>query len=355
MHSTSSSRSFQEKESRSLVDTMIDIFPKAELHLHIEGTFEPELMFSIAQRNRIALPYNSIDEVRKAYHFSDLQAFLDIYYRAMSVLQTEQDFYDLTSTYLQKAHKDAVRHAEIFFDPQAHTSRGVKFETFIKGIHRALADSENDLGITSRLIMCFLRDMSAESAMETLNEALSYTDYISVVGLDSKELGNPPRKFEAVYQKARESGLLAVAHSGEEAPATYIWDALNYLHISRVDHGYHCLEDPSLLRKLSQEQIPLTLCPLASVGVNYFSSMDRFSIRTMLDHGLLLMINSDDPAYFGGYVSENYRALQRTFSLSESEILRLLKNSFLASFLDQNAKSKHLRELDDKFSQAKKN
>ena len=331
------------------IEEMITEFPKAELHLHIEGTFEPELMFEIAQRNRIDLPYKSVEEVRRAYRFTDLQAFLDIYYRAMSVLVHEKDFYDLTNAYLQRASAQRVRHAEIFFDPQAHTSRGVKFETIVSGIHRALIDAARNSGMTSKLIMCFLRDLTPESAMEALEQALTFKDHISAVGLDSKELGNPPRKFEEVFKKARDAGFIAVAHAGEEAPAQYVWDALEFLKISRIDHGYHSLEDPKLVEKLAREQIPLTACPLASVGVCYFESMGKFPVKKMLDLGLLVMINSDDPAYFGGYVTENYKAVSNALSLSEQDILTLLKNSFKASFLDQGTKASYLKEIDEKY------
>ena len=331
------------------IERMILEFPKTELHLHIEGSFEPELLFEIAQRNRVVLPYHSVEEVRKAYRFADLQAFLDIYYRAMSVLIHERDFYDLTSAYLRRASTQSVRHAEIFFDPQAHTSRGVQFGTIVTGIHKALVDAEKNLGITSKLIMCFLRDLSSTSAMDTLDQALSFKDQIFAVGLDSKELGNPPKKFEEVFRKARDAGFVAVAHAGEEAPAQYIWDALEFLGISRIDHGYHCLEDPKLVEKLVKEQVPLTACPLASVGVCYFDSMVKFPVKKMLDLGLLVMINSDDPAYFGGYVAENYKAVSKALALREADILMLLKNSFKASFLDEGTKTKYLAEIDDRY------
>ena len=335
--------------STQTIEKMINDFPKTELHLHIEGTFEPELMFEIAQRNRINLPYKSVEEVRRAYRFADLQAFLDIYYRAMSVLIHEQDFYDLTDAYLTHASTQGVRHAEIFFDPQAHTSRGVKFETIVSGIHKATVDAAKNRGITSKLIMCFLRDLTADSAMETLEQALAFKDNIFAVGLDSKELGNPPGKFEDVFKKARDAGFIAVAHAGEEAPAQYVWDALELLGISRIDHGYHSLEDPKLVTKLVTEQIPITACPLASVGVCYFDSMEKFPVKKMLDLGLLVMINSDDPAYFGGYVAENYKAVSRALRLNEQDILRLLKNSFNASFLDQGTKARYLKDIDEKY------
>ncbi len=329
---------------------IIQEFPKTELHLHIEGTFEPELVFEIAKRHNVAIPYRSVEEVRRAYDFHDLQSFLDIYYRAMSVLLHEEDFYDLTIAYLQRVSRQGVRHAEIFFDPQAHTSRGVSFETVVTGIHKALEEGERRLGISSKLIMCFLRDLSADSAMETLDAGLSFKNWIFAVGLDSKELGNPPEKFEAVFKKALDEGFMAVAHAGEEAPAEYIWQALELLGVSRIDHGYHCLEDARLVEKLASEQVPLTACPLAAVGVRYFDSVEHFPLGKMLQLGLLVMVNSDDPAYFGGYVEENLAAVQKAIRLNEQDILHLLKNSFKASFLEPERKQKFLRELDEKYA-----
>ncbi len=333
--------------SRDRIERMIDEFPKTELHLHIEGTFEPDQMFEIARRNGVSIPYKSVEEVRRAYKFADLQAFLDIYYRAMSVLLEEQDFYELTWAYLQRAATQKARHVEIFFDPQAHTNRKVPFEKVVTGIHRALADADSNLGISSKLIMCFLRDLSAESGMETLQQAISFRDWIFAVGMDSKELGNPPKKFEQVFKKARDEGFGAVAHAGEEAPAQYVWDALDILGIARVDHGYHSLEDPKLVQRLVREQIPLTACPLASVGVNYFDSMEKFPVKKMLDLGILVMLNSDDPAYFGGYLNQNYKAVWKALALREQDILTLLKNSFRASFLEKGLKEKYAQEIDE--------
>jgi len=330
---------------------MIYEFPKTELHLHIEGTFEPELMFEIAQRNKTKLPYESIEEVKRAYRFTDLQSFLDIYYNAMSVLVHERDFYDLTMAYLKKASSQGVRHSEIFFDPQAHTNRNVPFETVVNGICQALDDGQKKLNISSKLIMCFLRDLSADSAMEALDKATSFKGKIFAVGLDSKELGNPPKKFQEVFKRARDAGFVAVAHAGEEAPPEYVWEALDLLGVSRVDHGYHSLEDPKLIERLVKEQIPMTACPLASVGVAYFESMDKFPIKKMLDLGLLVMLNSDDPAYFGGYVAENYRAVTTAVGLSERDVVALLKNSFKASFLDQSTKQRYVTEIDAKTRQ----
>ena len=332
------------------IEKMIYEFPKTELHLHIEGTFEPELMFEIAQRNKTNLPYKTVEDVKKAYRFTDLQSFLDIYYNAMSVLLHERDFYELTMAYLKKASSQGVRHSEIFFDPQAHTNRHVPFETVVNGISQALDDGQK-LGISSKLIMCFLRDLTDTSAMETLDSALSFKDQIFAIGLDSKELGNPPKKFQDVFKKARDAGLVAVAHAGEEAPPEYVWQALDLLGVSRIDHGYHSLEDPKLVDRLVREQIPMTACPLASVGVSYFESMDKFPIKQMLNLGLLVMLNSDDPAYFGGYVAENYKSVAAAVGLTEEDILKLLKNSFKASFLDENAKQGYLTEIDAKMKQ----
>ncbi|HUK29131.1 MAG TPA: adenosine deaminase [Candidatus Acidoferrales bacterium] len=333
------------------IEKMFYEFPKTELHLHIEGTFEPELMFEIAQRNRTKLPYKTVEDVKRAYRFTDLQSFLDIYYNAMSVLLHERDFYELTMAYLKKASSQGVRHAEIFFDPQAHTNREVPFETIVNGISRALDDGQKNLGISSKLVMCFLRDLTPVSAMETLDNALSFKDRIFAVGLDSKELGNPPKKFQDVFKKARERGFVAVAHAGEEAPAEYVWQALDLLGVSRVDHGYHSLEDPKLIDRLVREQIPMTACPLASVGVSYFESMDKFPIKKMLNLGLLVMLNSDDPAYFGGYVAENYKEVTAAVGLTEEDVLKLLKNSFKASFLSENTKQRYLTEIDMKMKQ----
>ena len=333
------------------IQKMIYEFPKTELHLHIEGTFEPELMFEIAQRNKTKLPYKTVEDVKKAYRFKDLQSFLDIYYNAMSVLLHERDFYELTMAYLKKASSQGVRHSEIFFDPQAHTNRHVPFETIVNGISQALDEGQKKLGISSKLIMCFLRDLTPTSAMETLDNALSFKDRIFAVGLDSKELGNPPKKFQDVFKKARDAGFVAVAHAGEEAPPDYVWQALDLLGVSRVDHGYHSLEDPKLVERLVREQIPMTACPLASVGVSYFESMDKFPIKKMLNLGLLVTLNSDDPAYFGGYVAENYKAVTAAVGLTEEDILKLLKNSFKASFLNENAKQQYLTEIDAKTKQ----
>lgn len=306
----------------------IAALPKAELHLHIEGTLEPELMFEIARRNGIALPHPSVDALRHAYDFRDLQSFLDLYYQGAGVLQTRHDFYDMTAAYFQKAASQNVRHAEIFFDPQTHTHRGIPFETVISGIHEAQLDAERDHGVTSKLILCFLRHLDEEDALRTLDEALPYRDWIVAVGLDSGERGNPPSKFARVFAKAREAGFLAVAHAGEEGPPEYIWEALDILKVRRIDHGVRCLEDPALVDRLVAEQVPLTVCPLSNVRLRVYDTIRDHPLRAMLARGLKVTINSDDPAYFGGYVNENYAALD----LTREEYEQLAKNSFDASF-----------------------
>ncbi len=330
-------------------ETFLREMPKAELHIHIEGSLEPELMFGIAERNEVALRYSSVEEARRAYNFSDLQSFLDVYYEATQVLLREEDFYDLTRAYLQKAASQNVRHAEIFFDPQAHTDRGVPFETVITGIRRGLVDAEQQFGISSKLIMCFLRHLSAEEAMETLLRSLPFKEWIVAVGLDSSEVGNPPAKFKAVFDKARELGLLTVAHAGEEGPPEYIWQALEDLKVSRVDHGVRCVEDPKLVEKLRAEQVPLTVCPLSNVRLRVFDSIQGHNLKRMLDLGLCVTVNSDDPAYFGGYVAENFHAIQEGLRLSRDHIYRLANNSFQASFLKVENKRRLLDELDDYF------
>ncbi len=320
--------------------------PKAELHLHIEGTLEPELMFELARRNGVRLPYASVDDVRRAYVFSDLQSFLDIYYAGCCVLLKEQDFYDLTWAYLKRAAAQGVRHAEIFFDPQTHTDRGLPFETVVTGIHRALEDGRTRLGITSGLILCFLRHLSAEAAMRTLSDALPYREWILAVGLDSSEVGNPPAKFKEVYDHARESGFLAVAHAGEEGPATYVWEALDLLKVRRIDHGVRSLEDERLVGRLVDQRIPLTVCPLSNVKLRVFPSLRAHNLKRMLDRGLLVTVNSDDPAYFGGYVADNFRASGTALGLSRDQLLGLARNSFVASFLQEDQQRAYLDELD---------
>jgi adenine deaminase len=334
------------RESDTL-ETFIQGMPKAELHIHIEGSLEPEMMFEIAERNGLALRYASVEEAHRAYNFSDLQSFLDLYYEGMRVLVHEQDFYDLTWAYLQRVSSQNVRHAEIFFDPQAHTDRGVPFETVITGIHRALVEAEQQLDISSELIMCFLRHLSAEEAMETLLGSLPFREWIVGVGLDSSELGHPPEDFRAVFDEARKHGLLTVAHAGEEGPPEYIWQALDDLKVYRIDHGVRCVEDPKLVERLREEQIPLTVCPLSNVKLRVFDSIQDHDLKQMLDLGLCVTVNSDDPAYFGGYVDENFQAAQAGLHLSRDDIHWLVKNSFQASFLDKEPKQRLLEELDD--------
>ena len=325
--------------------TFIHNLPKAELHLHIEGSLEPELMFEIAGRNGLKLPFDSVEAVRQAYRFSNLQSFLDIYYQSMAVLLTEQDFYDMTWAYLEKAVTQNVRHVEMFFDPQAHTDRGVPFETVVQGIHRALADARRQFGISSKLILCFLRHLSVESAMHTLEQALPFKDWIVGVGLDSSELGHPPRKFTEVFDRARAEGFLTVAHAGEEGPADYIWQALNELKASRIDHGVRCVEDRNLVEKLRTEQIPLTVCPLSNVKLRIFETITEHNITQLLDMGLCVTVNSDDPAYFGGYISENFLAIQEAFDLGCDDLRQLAENAFRASFLSPEEKQNLMDEL----------
>jgi adenosine deaminase len=320
--------------------------PKAELHLHIEGTLEPELMFELARRNGVSLPYASVEDVRRAYVFSDLQSFLDIYYAGCRVLLTEQDFYDLTWAYLTRAAAQGVRHAEIFFDPQTHTDRGVPFEPVVTGIHRALEDGRTRLGITSGLILCFLRHLSEEAAMRTLQEALPFRGWILAVGLDSSEIGHPPVKFRDVYDRAREAGLLAVAHAGEEGPPEYVWEALDILKVRRIDHGVRSIEDERLVSRLVEEQIPLTVCPMSNVKLRVFPNLKSHNLKQLLDRGLLVTVNSDDPAYFGGYVADNFQASAAALDLSREQQLQLARNSFVASFLREEDKCANLEALD---------
>jgi adenosine deaminase len=325
------------------LEELIRRIPKAELHIHIEGSLEPELMFDIARRNSVALRFRSVDELRRAYAFTDLQSFLDIYYEGASVLRTERDFYEMTAAYLRRAVADNVRHAEIFFDPQTHTSRGISFETVFQGISGALRDGP----ISSKLILCFLRHLSAESAMETLEAALPFKSGIVAVGLDSSELGNPPSKFASVFSRARSEGLLTVAHAGEEGPPSYIREAIDLLGISRIDHGVRCLEDPQLVQEIVARKIPLTVCPLSNVKLRVFRSMKDHNLRTLLRHGVRATINSDDPAYFGGYIADNFRAAAEALALTESDIRQFARNSFEASFLSPEEKERFLRQIDE--------
>lgn len=321
--------------------------PKAELHMHLEGSLEPELMFELARRNGVTLPYASVEAVRRAYVFGNLQSFLDIYYAGCRVLLREQDFYDLTWAYLARAVGQGVRHAEVFFDPQTHTDRGLAFGTVVTGIRRALEDGQQKLGVSTKLILCFLRHLSAEAAMETLRQALPYKDWIVAVGLDSSEVGFPPERFRGVFDRARGEGFLTVAHAGEEGPPEYIWQALDLLKVSRIDHGVRCMEDPILVRKLADEQVPLTVCPLSNVKLGVFRSLAQHNLKKLLDLGLCVTVNSDDPAYLGGYIAENFQAAHATLNLSLSDIHRLARNSFQASFLKPEEKRGFIQELDE--------
>ena len=328
------------------IEDFIQKIPKAELHLHIEGTFEPELMFKIAKRNNIEIKYKSVDEIKKAYNFNNLQEFLDIYYDGASVLINEKDFYDMTFAYLTKIHSQNVIHTEIFFDPQTHTDRGIPFKTVISGIHKALKDGEKEFGITSKLIMCFLRHLDEKSAMGTLTKALNYKDLITAVGLDSSEIGNPPSKFKKVFEKAKEEEFLTVAHAGEEGPAEYVWQAVDLLKVSRIDHGNHSLDDNKLVQHLIDLKMPLTMCPLSNLKLKVVKDLKNHPLKTMMNKGLLVTINSDDPAYFGGYVNENYLAIAKALNLQKEDISKLAKNSFTASFLDEETKLKYIKKVD---------
>lgn len=320
--------------------------PKAELHLHIEGSLEPELMLALAERNGIRLPYDSVEQVRAAYEFTDLQSFLDIYYQGAQVLRTEHDFYDLTRAYLERCKAQNVRHAEIFFDPQTHTERGIAMGTVVEGIARALKDAEREQGITSKLILCFLRHLSGEAALATFDEARPFLDRIAGVGLDSSEKGNPPAKFKAAFDAARAEGLSTVAHAGEEGPPAYIWEALQLLGVSRIDHGVRAVEDEQLLRHLAETRVPLTVCPLSNIKLCVFRDMRSHSLPKLMEAGVKVTINSDDPAYFGGYVEENYIAVQEAFKLDQATLLGLARNGFEAAWLSLEQRTAYLGELD---------
>ncbi|MGW1841699.1 adenosine deaminase [Streptomyces sp. NPDC001966] len=322
--------------------------PKAELHLHIEGTLEPELAFALAARNNVELPYADTEELRTAYLFDDLQSFLDLYYALMAVLRTEQDFEELADAYLARAAAQGVRHAEIFFDPQAHTARGVPIGTVVEGLGRALDRSEERHGISTRLIMCFLRDESAESAMETLEAAKPYLHRISAVGLDSAEVGHPPVKFREVYEAAAALGLRRVAHAGEEGPPEYIREALDVLGVERIDHGLRCMEDPELVERLVADRVPLTLCPLSNVRLRAIDTLEEHPLRAMMDAGLLCTVNSDDPAYFGGYVGDTFHAVHEALGLDQERLRTLARNSFEAAFLDhdEERRARYLSEVE---------
>ncbi|MBY7730658.1 adenosine deaminase [Vibrio splendidus] len=315
------------------MDSFIKNLPKVELHLHIEGTLEPELMFELAKRNNVSIPYENPDQVREAYQFHNLQSFLDIYYQGANVLLHQQDFYDLTWAYLLKCQQDNVVHTEIFFDPQTHTERGIGFDTVVGGITQALQQAEQELGISSQLIMCFLRHLDEDSAFETLKQALPYKDKIIAVGLDSSEQGNPPEKFKHVFQEAINQGFLTVAHAGEEGPAQNISDALSLLGITRIDHGVRCAEDPELMEELAAKRIPLTVCPLSNTKLKVFDTMQQHNIVELLRKGLCVTINSDDPAYFGGYMNDNFLAVANAHPLTKNELAQFSMNAIEASFV----------------------
>ncbi len=325
---------------------LIRALPKAELHVHIEGTFEPELMFAIAQRNQIDIPYKSVEEVKQAYNFHNLQSFLDIYYAGANVLIHEQDFYDLAWAYFEKCAEDRVVHTEMFFDPQTHTDRGIAFETVINGLQRACDDAKAKFGISSHLIMCFLRHLSEEAALETLAQALPYKDQIIGVGLDSSEVGHPPSKFERVFAKAREAGFLVVAHAGEEGPAEYVWEALDLLKVNRIDHGVRSEEDPVLMQRLIAEKMPLTVCSTsATLKLCVVNDMAQHNIRRLLQQGVQVTVNSDDPSYFGGYMNDNFIAITDALDLTAAELKQLALNSFEASFIIGRREAKRAAEI----------
>ncbi len=324
---------------------LIAKLPKAELHLHIEGSLEPELMFSLAQKNTISLPYKTIEEVKHAYNFTSLQSFLDIYYAGANVLINESDFFDLTWAYLLRCHAQNICHTEIFFDPQTHTSRGIAFKTVIDSITKALQKGEQELGISSFLIMCFLRHLSEENAFETLKASLPFKDKIIGVGLDSSEVGHPPSKFQRLFVECKKVGYKIVAHAGEEGDSSYIWEAINLLQVERIDHGIRCDEDASLVKLLIEKQIPLTVCPLSNVKLRAVKNMQEHNLLKLLRQGVLVTVNSDDPAYFGGYVNENYEAICDNLDLSKEELKTLASNSFKASFLSDERKKHFINQI----------
>ena len=319
--------------------------PKAELHLHIEGTLEPELMFKLAKRNNIKIPFKNINDVKSAYNFKNLESFLNIFYQGSNVLIKEQDFFDLTWAYTLKCKEENVVHTEIFFDPQSHVNRGIHFEVIINGIYKALVKANKEFGLTSKIIMCFLRHLDEKSAFEILDQALVHKDKIIGVGLDSSELDNPPRKFEQVFKKAIKNDFLTVAHAGEEGPSEYIWEALNLLKVKRIDHGVQCLQDKKLVKKLLDDQIPLTVCPLSNIKLCVFKKLKDHNLKKLLNNGLLVMVNSDDPAYFGGYINKNLIECQAALNLSREDIKKLIINSFKSSFLTERKKKEWIEKI----------
>ena len=327
------------------VVNFINETPKSELHLHIEGSLEPELMFKLAKRNKVEIPFKSVDEIRSAYNFTNLDSFLKIYYEGSNVLITEEDFFDLTWEYILRCKKDNIVHTEIFFDPQSHLPRGINFDTVINGIHKALTKANNDFGITSKIIMCFLRHLDEEPCFDVLNEALKHKDKIIGVGLDSSEKGNPPQKFKKLFDKAIQEGFLTVAHAGEEGPPEYIWDSLNLLKVKRIDHGVQCLKDEKLVEVLKEKNIPLTVCPLSNVKLCVFDKLENHNLKKMLEKGLRVMVNSDDPAYFGGYLNTNLIETSKALNLSLEDVRLLIQNSFKSSFLDEKTKNNWLNKI----------
>jgi len=321
--------------------------PKAELHLHIEGTLEPEQMFALAKRNNIQIPFKNISEAKKAYNFTNLESFLKIYYEGAKVLIKEEDFFDLTWAYVLKCKEDNIVHTEIFFDPQTHTDRGINFNIVINGIYKALKKAEKEFDLSFKIIMCFLRHLDEESGFKTLDEAIVHKDMIFGVGLDSSETDNPPSKFEKLFKKAIENNFITVAHAGEEGPPEYMWEALNLLNVKRIDHGVQCLKDEKLIEKLSKSQIPLTVCPLSNIKLRVFSKLEDHNIKKMLDKKLMVMVNSDDPAYFGGYLNKNLIETQAALNLSHDEVKTLLINSFKSSFLNEEKKRQWISKIND--------
>ena len=329
----------------SQVVNFIKKMPKAELHLHIEGSLEPELMFKLSKRNKIEIPFKSVEEIKSAYNFKNLDSFLKIYYEGSNVLITEADFFDLTWEYILRCKEDNIVHTEIFFDPQSHISRGIGFSTVINGIHKALKKGKIEFGITSRIIMCFLRHLDEDSCFDVLKEALKHKDKIIGIGLDSSEKGNPPQKFKRLFEEAIKGGFLTVAHAGEEGPPEYIWSSLNLLKVKRVDHGVQCLKDEKLVKKLKEKNIPLTVCPLSNVKLCVFDKLENHNLKKMLEKGLRVMVNSDDPAYFGGYLNTNLIEISKALNLNLEQVKILIQNSFKSSFLDKKSKSKWLSKV----------
>ena len=329
-------------------DTIVDFInnsPKTELHLHIEGSLEPELMFKLSKRNKIEIPFKSVEEIRSAYNFTNLDSFLKIYYEGSNVLITEEDFFDLTWEYILRCKQDNIVHTEIFFDPQSHLPRGVRFEIIINGIYKALKKAEKDFGITSKIIMCFLRHLDEDSCFGVLKEACNHKDKIIGVGLDSSEKGNPPTKFKKLFEEAIKEGFLTVAHAGEEGPPEYIWESLDQLKVKRVDHGVQCLKDEKLVNRLKDSQIPLTVCPLSNVKLCVFDKLENHNLKKMLDSGLRVMVNSDDPAYFGGYLNKNLIETSKALNLKIEDVKRLIENSFKSSFLNEEIKKDWLKKI----------